>query len=438
MGAASSLLSGGENGFAHYRIMEKLGEGGYGVGFKIERKSDKKTFAMKVTLCESEEDRQLAIKEFLVVKKLQGHPNMIKLIDLFMHWEDEYTTFDAKRDPVGGTSTRRAMTETSGSGTAMRPINDDHTALLVLQGKHRFVCIVMEYFGAGDLKKYVLQSFDPVIPESKVVKICRQVASVLHYLHNQKRPVVHRDIKPENILLDSASDRVVVSDFGLAVEMKKEFLTKRCGSMYYMSPETFTGKTTPKSDIWSLGCVLYSVCTKKVTVGNAVVMFQFAKQSEFTETVDHELEILGYTHPFRNLILSMLRVDPTKRPSAVEVVVSCDRITPNSNATPLLLSSMRTTTESARDSVLGVGPPSTTELNETPQVSTRGGFNLHTPPSPISTPIDHSVNQYHHPHPHRGINTNSPNAQPVLTHLGAIAADKIRKPLPKKRNSGPA
>jgi TolB-like protein len=103
------------------------------------------------------------------------------------------------------------------------------------------------------------------LPVSEAVRIATEVAAALAYAH--AHGVVHRDIKPENVLLSSGS--AVVADFGLAksiVASGEHALTHTgmaVGTVLYMSPEQATGaeQIDGRSDIYSLGCMLYEMLT---------------------------------------------------------------------------------------------------------------------------------------------------------------------------------
>jgi len=104
---------------------------------------------------------------------------------------------------------------------------------------------------------------EPQLPIDEAVKIAREVATALSHAHSQD--VVHRDIKPENILVSGGE--AVVADFGIAraiVAAGAETLTDTglaVGTPGYMSPEQATGamQLDGRSDVYSLGCVLYEM-----------------------------------------------------------------------------------------------------------------------------------------------------------------------------------
>jgi serine/threonine protein kinase len=94
-----------------------------------------------------------------------------------------------------------------------------------------------------------------------VARVGVQVADALEYAHHQG--VLHRDIKPSNLLLDTAGT-VWVTDFGLAKVQDSEELTNPgdvVGTLRYMAPERFEGRSDARSDVYSLGLTLYELLT---------------------------------------------------------------------------------------------------------------------------------------------------------------------------------
>lgn len=134
--------------------------------------------------------------------------------------------------------------------------------------------IAMEYMEGTDLRKVIHEAKEKneKIPIPIALFIASQVASALDYAHNKKDPegnplnIVHRDVSPQNILI-SKDGEIKICDFGIAKAASKASHTRAGslkGKLQYMSPEQAWGKTVNfKSDIFSLGIVLYEMFTGK-------------------------------------------------------------------------------------------------------------------------------------------------------------------------------
>lgn len=121
--------------------------------------------------------------------------------------------------------------------------------------------LVMAYIRGGSLQDRLLRegALEPI----EILRIGIQVAAGLAAAHEQG--LVHRDIKPENILLEEGVERVTLTDFGLARAVDDSSLTQHgaiAGTPMYMSPEQARGEVVDQtSDLFSLGSVLYAICT---------------------------------------------------------------------------------------------------------------------------------------------------------------------------------
>ena len=254
----------------------------------------------------------MALKEFDVIRKVQGHPNMIIMADMFMNW------FDVVEKP-----------SRYGSNLASRPKNIQHNTYGAVgfdpQGgfeaeddeQPRYVCIVMEYYPQGDLKRYIASYPEDIIPESIIIHVARQLCSLLAYLHGRQPSIVHRDLKPENVLM-SDNHRVVVTDFGLAHNTEKTHMSTRAGTLHYSAPECWKRHYTAAVDVWGLGCIIYAMCTRRVNPSDARVMFSDATDPDFAAEVRQELAVRGYSDKITSIMLGMLSVDPKKRPTAAD------------------------------------------------------------------------------------------------------------------------
>lgn len=157
--------------------------------------------------------------------------------------------------------------------------------------------IVMEYIKGKTLKKYI-QEYAPLSP-ARAVHIMKQLTSAIAHAH--ENGIVHRDIKPQNIMVDENGD-VKVTDFGIATSLNATALTQTnsvLGTVHYLSPEQARGGiATAKSDLYSLGIVLYELLTGELPFSgeSAVAIALKHLQSEtpsvraFDATIPQSLE----------------------------------------------------------------------------------------------------------------------------------------------------
>jgi serine/threonine protein kinase len=117
----------------------------------------------------------------------------------------------------------------------------------------------MEYVEGEVLSRYIVR--DHLLPVEEVLEIIAQAAEALDFAHQRK--VIHRDIKPANIMRTSEG-QIKVMDFGIA-KIPSSTLTQAgsvLGTPSYMSPEQIRGEDLDgRSDLFSLGCVLYELFT---------------------------------------------------------------------------------------------------------------------------------------------------------------------------------
>ncbi len=121
---------------------------------------------------------------------------------------------------------------------------------------------VMEYIDGGDLGVYLAQhgTDRAPVPLAEVLRIGDAVAQALDYAHAQG--VIHRDVKPANVLL-ARDGRVVLTDFGLALDVNQGSLGEVFGSSLYIAPEQArrSADAVPQSDLYALGVILYQMLT---------------------------------------------------------------------------------------------------------------------------------------------------------------------------------
>lgn len=154
------------------------------------------------------------------------------------------------------------------SAAAVR--HDNVVAIHAVEEANGSPFLVMELINGESLQDRIKRG---PLPADEIVQFGIQIASGLDAAH--RRGLIHRDIKPANILLESQNEpgepnvvRVKITDFGLARVMSESAITRSgfiAGTPQYMSPEQANGKPFDhRSDLFSLGSVLYSLCTGQV------------------------------------------------------------------------------------------------------------------------------------------------------------------------------
>jgi serine/threonine protein kinase/WD40 repeat protein len=121
--------------------------------------------------------------------------------------------------------------------------------------------LVMQYIAGISLQARIDR--DGPLSVVEILRIGKQIASGLAVAHEQG--LVHRDIKPSNILLENGVERIKITDFGLARAVADASLSQSglvSGTPQYMAPEqTRCEKVDPRADLFSLGSVMYAMCT---------------------------------------------------------------------------------------------------------------------------------------------------------------------------------
>lgn len=171
--------------------------------------------------------------------------------------------------------------------------------------------IVMEYI-EGKTLNWLIKNEAP-LAIGRLVVIAKQIAEALRHAHTNQ--IIHRDIKPHNILL-TEDERVKVTDFGIARAVSTSTVTHSgsiIGSVHYFSPEQARGNVTgEKSDLYSLGIVIYEMLTGQVPfkgdspVGIALKHIQEAvpAPSQLRPDTPPELEMI---------VLRLLQKDESER-----------------------------------------------------------------------------------------------------------------------------
>jgi serine/threonine protein kinase/Flp pilus assembly protein TadD len=269
--------------FSHYKILEKLGAGGMGEVYFAEDLKLERKVAIKFLppyLTQDKEHVERFEREAKAAAAL-NHPNIITIYDVI---------------------------ETDGSATADRQI-----------------CIVMEYVDGESLRTKLDKG---KIDVDEVMKITKQICEGLSKAHQAE--IIHRDIKPENILINT-DGRVKILDFGLAKLKGVSKLTKETstlGTIHYMSPEQIQGKDVDhRSDIWSLGVVLYEMLTGETPfAGDYEQAISYAILNEEPKLVE------SIPSGLQNIMKRALNKNPDQRfQNLNELISECNEIQNTSN-----------------------------------------------------------------------------------------------------------
>ncbi|CAG9320770.1 unnamed protein product [Blepharisma stoltei] len=269
-------ISGREiNGF---RVIKPIGQGKFSIVYKAERISDNTPVALKMIKIFDMMDpaqRDKCLKEVRLLESLD-HTNIIKYLDSF--------------------------------------IADNE------------LLIAIEWAEKGDLKRIIkrAQIEESSIEESKIWEYMYQIASALKHMHDKR--IMHRDLKPANIFI-SADNSLKLGDLGLGRYLSSQTIEafSRVGTPLYMSPEVLKGNGYDwKSDVWSLGCVVYELAClrspfkqedQKMSLYD---LFNTINKGEFPPLPDR------YSEELRQLVNSMIQIDPKNRLSIDQIVELCE------------------------------------------------------------------------------------------------------------------
>ncbi|NWI49833.1 NEK2 kinase, partial [Calyptomena viridis] len=263
-----------------YEVLLTIGTGSYGKCRKVRRKADGKILVWKEldygAMTESE--KQMLVSEVNLLRELR-HPNIVRYYD--------------------------------------RIIDRSSTTLY----------IVMEYCDGGDLASLIAKCSKErhvkslhFLEESFVLRVLTQLTLALKECHRRSDGgvTVHRDLKPANVFLDSKQN-VKLGDFGLAriLHHDTSFARTFVGTPYYMSPEQVNLMSyNEKSDIWSLGCLLYELCalSPPFTAYNQKELVEKINEGKFRRLP------YRYSEQLNELLKEMLNVKDYCRPSVEDIL----------------------------------------------------------------------------------------------------------------------
>ncbi|XP_033210447.1 ribosomal protein S6 kinase alpha-5-like isoform X2 [Belonocnema kinseyi] len=240
---------------------EALGDGSFSICRRCRHRQTKQEYAVKIV-----SRRVYSEKEASLLRTCQGHPNVVKLIDVH---QDRAHTY-----------------------------------------------LVMELLSGGEL----LRRTRP-FSEQQASKVARQLSSAVRFMHT--RGVVHRDLKPENLIFASSADDspIKIIDFGLA-QLKRgcEPLHTPCFTLPYAAPEVLARQGYDEScDLWSLGAVLYSMLSGKppFPLGSS----DLASRAKSGEINFDGADLSHVSTIGKQVIKGLLTTEPTKRLTATALAL---------------------------------------------------------------------------------------------------------------------
>ena len=254
-----------------FEIIKKLGDGSFSVVYKVRRKLDNNIYALKkVKLLKlKEKEKQNALNEVRILASLKS-PFVIKYKEAFIEESD------------------------------------------------KSLCIVMEYANNGDLHQTItkFRKMNYLMDESDIWRILIQMVKGLKSLHDLN--ILHRDLKSANIFLFS-DGTAKIGDCNVSKILYKGLGYTQTGTPYYASPEVWND--TPydnKSDIWSLGVVLYEMITlyPPFRAENMEALYKKVLKGQYAKINSK------YSDDISNIIKLLLKVNPNERPT-------CDQILKN-------------------------------------------------------------------------------------------------------------
>ncbi|PTB64730.1 kinase-like protein [Trichoderma citrinoviride] len=279
-----------------YETLEKIGHGSFGIIRKVRRKADGFIMCRKEIsyLRMTQKEREQLHSEFQILSHLR-HPNIVA----YYH-----------REHLKASQDLHLYMEYCGNGDLGRVIKE-----LQMKGQRAQESFVWSIFSQLVLALYRCHyGIDPPDVGGNVLGAAERTAP--------KTPagavtILHRDLKPENVFLGE-DNSVKLGDFGLSKMIKsQDFASTYVGTPFYMSPEICAAeKYTLKSDIWSLGCIIYELCAREPPF-NAKTHFQLIQKIKEGRVAPlPEM----YSPELNQVIKDCLKVNPDRRPDTAQLV----------------------------------------------------------------------------------------------------------------------
>lgn len=190
---------------------------------------------------------------------------------------------------------------------------------------HGFAYLVMEYINGLTLEDIIVDSETESITIPRFLRVFKQACDGMQHAH--KKGVIHRDLKPSNLMVfdsDEEKDKIKIVDFGLAklAQNDSQNLTQSgvvMGSPLYMSPEQGRGdELDSRSDIYSLGCVMYvSLCGHVPLKGPNSMATIYKHIQDAPPQLSHVAPYLNLPRRLEQVVMRTLEKDPNLRPQTM-------------------------------------------------------------------------------------------------------------------------
>ena len=247
---------------SHYDFLEVIGKGSQGRVIKAVDKHNGMTVAIKIT-----EESRNSIDEVLILSTLD-HPHILKVNRVYK--------------------------------------------------KNGLLFIVMDYYSR------TLSAVIDSIPIDEIACVMAQLLDATHYLkHNG---IIHRDLKPDNIVISTTLDgngktsySTKIIDFGMAILVGvTEKKQRPAGTLFYMSPELISNDYDQRTDLWSLGVILFQLITKRHLFKSSTQRYLLAQILNFDTSL---IQNGNYgDEGLQRLLKGLLEPNPDQRMSAEEAL----------------------------------------------------------------------------------------------------------------------
>jgi len=316
-------------GSGRYVVKRFLGEGGKKKVYLAHDTLLDRDVAFALIKTEGLDDagRDRITREAQAMGRLGAHPHIVSVFDLGEEPAEQAT---GNRQQAGEVPRGPLSLAGEGQGEGETRAAADPRA-----SPRGTPYIVTELMAGGDVEDLIERSPEHRPPLPRLLEIGIQICLGLEFAHDHE--IVHRDLKPGNVWL-TADGVAKLGDFGLAVALDRSRLTQAgmmVGTVAYMPPEqAMGGEVTARSDLYSLGAMLYEMVTGRPPfVGDESVAI--ITQHLNTAPVFPSWHSPDVPAGLEALILRLLEKDPAKRPaSAAEVLTALESVAEHLSSRP--------------------------------------------------------------------------------------------------------